>query len=127
MSAPTQWTGPGARRRHVTIQSQATTKTAMGFPGNGAWSDVLDTWASVVPVIKPVLMQVHASQEPIIMKTYRANIRYVASVTILPGMRLVEYDGGATYLIQQVEDVEERHRELNLFCSQVPAPAQQEQ
>lgn len=127
MSAPTTWTSAGARRRKVTIQQQATTKTAMGFPGNGAWSDVLVTWASVTPIIKPVLVQVHASQEPVILKTYKANIRYVASITVLPGMRLVETDGGATYLIQQVEDVEERHRELNLFCSQVPAPAAQEQ
>lgn len=123
----TNWTPSGARRRKVTIQKQsASPLTGMGFLA-AAWTNVLSTWASVTVRQQTSLVSVGASQEPVIVGTYILNVRYVPSVPILRGMRVVESDGGAVYLIQQVQDVDERHRELNLFCSQVPAPTQQEQ
>lgn len=120
-----QWTPAGARRRHITIQQQSTaTKTAMGFLKN-SWADVLSTSAKVT--VRPVTnaAAVGPSQEPITRNSYILNIRYAPSITILPGMRVK--DDTAYYLIQSVADVEERHRELNLFCTQIPAPAAEEQ
>lgn len=124
---PQTWTAPGARRRQITIQQQATTgKTTMGFLSN-TWSDVLTTWAAVT--VRPVtgLASVGPSQQPVVRNLYILNIRYVPGIAILPGMRVVESDGGAVYLIQSTADVQERHRELNLMCSQIPAPAAEEQ
>lgn len=126
MPTATTWTPTGARRRKITIQQQSTTKTALGFLSS-TWTDVLTTWAAVS--VRPVttLASVGTSQQPIIRNSYVVNIRYVPSITILPGMRITESDGGAVYLIQSTVDPEERHRELVLFCSQVPAPAAQEE
>ncbi len=120
------WTPTGARRRKITIQQQSSTKTAMGFL-TSTWADVLTTWAAVTPHAVTSMATAGASQQPMIANTYAVNIRYAPSVTIKPGMRVVESDGGATYLIQSITDPEERHRELVLMCSQVPAPAAQEQ
>lgn len=125
MASTTSWTPAGERRRRVTIQQQnSASKTAMGFL-TGAWTDVLTTWAKVTPRTVTTLAQVGASQEPIIKNTYAINIRYAPSISILPGMHVV--DGSSVYLIQSVVDVQELHRELNLMCSQIPAPAAQEQ
>ncbi|MGZ6361771.1 MAG: phage head closure protein [Ktedonobacterales bacterium] len=123
--ANTTWTPSGERRRRVTIQQQnSATRTGMGFLTN-AWTDVLTTWAKVTPRQLTALVTVGASQEPIIKNTYAINIRYAPSITILPGMRVT--DGSSYYLIQSVTDVQERRRELNLMCSQIPAPAAMEQ
>lgn len=126
--AGTTWTPSAARRRKITIQSESSSTTTLGFMGaGGTWNAVATEWAAVKVRQQTTLVQVGASQQPVIVATYIVNIRYVPSITILRGMRVVEADGGATYLIQQVQDVDERHRELNLFCSQVPAPTQQTQ
>lgn len=128
MPPATSWTPPGARRRHITIQQQDTSsKTAMGFL-KPTWTDVLTTWASVRPKTMVTFAAVGkvAGDQPMVRNLYEVNIRYVPSVTILPGMRVVEPDG-AVYLIQSVADVEQRHRELSLACSQIPAPAAEEQ
>lgn len=120
------WTPAGERRRRVTIQQQSTaSKTAMGFLTN-TWTDVLTTWAKVTARPVTTLATVGASQEPITRNTYTLNIRYAPSIAILPGMRVVD-GSGVYYLIQSIVDVQERHRELNLMCSQIPAPAAQEQ
>lgn len=126
----TSWTDPGARRRQITIQQQSTTsKTALGFLTN-TWTDVLTTWAAVTPkqmVTFAATAQVGVSAQPIVRNLYLVNIRYVPSTPILPGMRVIESDGGAVYLIQVVVDVEQRHREWNLTCAEIPAPAAQAQ
>lgn len=125
MSAPhSQWTQPGHRRRKITIAEQTTgTRTGMGFLP-GVWVDVLDTWALVTP--RPLFTNAATQgEEPIVRAVYLLNIRYNPSVAILPGMRVT--DGSAYYLIQNVVDVDERHREWNLYCSQIPAPAAENQ
>lgn len=126
----TKWTPPGERRRKITIQQQATaTKTTAGFLKN-AWTDVLTTWAAVKVKHLYQFAKAGASEQPIPHAAYILNIRFPPSTAILPGMRVVETDPtaqGATYLIQSVADVDQMHRELDLFCSQIPAPAAQEQ
>ena len=119
-----KWTPLGARRRKVTIQTQsAGSRTGMGFLP-GTWSTVLTTWAKVT--VRQLFSYATVSgQEPIGKAVFILNIRYPPSIRILIGMRVS--DGAASYLIQNVQDVDELHREINLFCSEIPAPAAQEQ
>lgn len=128
----TKWTPPGERRRQIIIQQESTAKNTGGFL-SGTWTNVATTWASIVPrVSKSAIAIVDASNQPIVRMYYEVNIRYIPGLTILPGMRIVEQassvsGAGATYVIQAVMDVEERHRELSLFCTQVPATAAETQ
>lgn len=115
----------GKLRRPVTIQQQSTaSKTTMGFLTN-AWTDVLSTWAAVTVRTMTSLVTVGTSQEPVTKNTYILTIRYAPSTPILAGMRVK--DGSNYFLIQSVGDKDERHRELTLFCSQIPAPSAEEQ
>lgn len=124
-SGQPQWTQPGERRRKVTIQQQsASSKTAMGFLSN-SWSTVLTTWAKVTTRQMSTFAASGATLEPLAKAVYLLNIRYPPSTQITAGMRV--QDGSATYQIQNVVDVNELHRELTLFCSQIPAPTAEEQ
>lgn len=133
MPSATKWTPPGERRRRITIQQEAASSTtALGFLSGGtSWAPVLTTWAKVTArMVTAPVGAVGASEQPILRALSLVNIRYAPGVAILPGMRVVESDpasNGATYLIQNVQDVEERHRELILFCSQVPATTAENQ
>lgn len=121
--ATTQWTHPGERRRHVTIQQQSMGSTThLGFlsGSGGALTTVLTTWAKVTVKQVPTLATVQGDQ-PLTRALYILNIRYAPSTPILPGMHVT--DGAITYVIQNVVDVDERHRELNLFCALVPTAA----
>lgn len=130
------WTPPGARRRRITIQQQsATTRTSMGFLSN-AWTDVVTTSAKVEGKMVTRFVKVGVDSQPVPYAMYLINIRFQPGTTILRGMRVVDPATSGTgnadavqhyYLIQDVIDVEERHRELNLFCSQIPAPTAEEQ
>ena len=122
-----KWTPPGARRRHITIQQQQTatgTRTGLGFLP-GTWSTVLTTWAKVTVRQVYSFAAAGPTQEPIAKALYLLNIRYVPRVAILAGMRI--QDGANYYLVQNVVDVDELHRELTLFCSQIPASTAEEQ
>lgn len=118
----TQWTPVGARRRHVTIAQQSTSsKTTLGFlAGAAGITTVLTTWAKVT-VKQVTLLAAVQDDQPLTKALYILNIRYPPSIAILPGMHVT--DGATTYIIQNVVDVEERHRELNLFCAFVPTAA----
>lgn len=131
---PTQWTSPGARRRKVILQQEIAAgtgaKTALGFLAGGTanWTTVQTVWACITPKQVMSLPAVGASDQPRVWTQYLINIRYIPGVAILPGMRVVEQDpavtvNGATYVITSVVDVDERHRELTLYCWQAPATA----
>jgi head-tail adaptor len=120
----TTWTAPGERRRKVTIQRQSTgTRTGMGFLP-GAWADVLTTWAKVT-VKNMTAFAAVIGGEPVSKNLFLLNIRFPPGIDILSGMRVA--DGTDFYRIQNVTDVDERHRELILTCSQIPDPAAETQ
>jgi SPP1 family predicted phage head-tail adaptor len=81
--------------------------------------DVLTTWAAVEPRKTNPLLAALAGQTMPRMR-FEVTLRYPPSISIVAGMRIA--DGGRYYLIQNVSDMEERHRELRLECEDVPAP-----
>ena len=109
----------GSLRRKLTIQSRAATSNgALGV--TGAWSDVLTTWGSVTAKQTTALLALIAGQQ-MPRTVYDVIIRYppTLAASILPGMRIV--DGPRAYLINNVNDTDERHRILHLACVQEPA------
>lgn len=112
----------GQLRRKLTVQERSATVDSYGFAttdAGGAWRDVLTTWGAVTVRQQTVVLAVLAGQ---VMPTsaYVITLRYPPSVSIVSGMRVV--DGGRAYTIENVVDVDERHRTLTLYCVEAPAP-----
>jgi len=107
----------GSLRRKLTIQKS--TQASDGKLGHtNAWSDVLTTWGSVTAKQSSAMLQLLAGQQ-MALTAYDIIIRYPPSLTILPGMRVV--DGARIYHISNVNDTDERHRIIHLACVQAPA------
>lgn len=107
----------GSLRRKLTIQrSTATSDGMLGF--TNTWVDVLTTWGSVTAKQSSAMLQLLAGQQ-MAQTAYDITLRYPPSISILPGMRVV--DGGRIYTISNVNDTDERHRIIHLACVQAPA------
>lgn len=115
MTAPMQ---AGQLRRKLTIQQRPSGQDVYGFE-NGGWSVVLTTWGHVAQRQVSTFMQSLAGQT-VPTNQYVITLRYPPSIAIKAGMQVV--DGAAVYLIQNVVDVDERHRTLTLYATMVPAP-----
>ena len=113
---PIQPMQAGALRRKLTILSSTPTATAGGYTESGAV--VLTTWGGVT--VKPGNQLIAAiAGQMMAQSQYVITLRYTPSVAIKPGMRV--QDGGRTFRIHQVADIDERHRTLQLFCVEEPA------
>lgn len=103
----------GQLRHRITIQQSTETKDQYKRPTTG-WSDYATVWAAVEPLRGREFL---LAQNTNIELTVRVRIRYLHGVT--PGMRVLY--GGRIFDIQSVIDVEERHREMHLMCTEVNA------
>jgi SPP1 family predicted phage head-tail adaptor len=106
---PTQ---PGERRHLVNIQDQLVgsppTLDAAGSP-ESTWTTFISTWAKINPNrARDVIQSGQTTTQTFLV----LNIRYRAG--ILANMR-VQWTNG-TYVIQGIENIEERNQELNLIC-----------
>lgn len=111
----------GLLRRKLTIQQRPASQDAYGFNSvdASAWTTVLTTWGQVKVRQGSAYMAALAGQiTPV--ATYLITLRYPPSISILAGMRVV--DGSNIYVVQNVVDVDERHRTLTLYATMVPAP-----
>lgn len=82
----------------------------LGTP-NTTWEELDTVWAAIEPLAGREFWAQQQVQSEI---TVRIRIRYRDD--IIPGMK-AEY-GSKTYMIQNVIDKEEQHRELQLMCSE---------
>lgn len=118
MTAPMQ---AGTLRRKLTIQQRPASQDAYGFNSvdASAWTTVLTTWGHIQVRQGSAMMAAQAGQiMPV--ETFIITLRYPPSIAILAGMRVL--DGSNTYVVQNVVDVDERHRTLTLYATMVPAP-----
>lgn len=112
---PVQPMQAGQLRRKLVIKAPAA--YANGFP-SATQTTVLTTWGSVT--VKPGNALIAALAGQLMAQSqYQIAIRFPPSVTISPGMLVL--DGSRTYRIHQVADVDERHRTMLLFCVEQPA------
>jgi len=98
-----------AMRHRITLQSPSAELDATGQPAS--WNDVATVWAAVEPLRG---REYFAAQQVNAETTTRIRIRYRAGVTSAMRGRY----GSRTYDIVSVIDVDERHVELQLMCTE---------
>jgi SPP1 family predicted phage head-tail adaptor len=104
----------GALRSAIQIQSQSATQDAYGQPV-ATWTTFLSVFAAIATVSS---REVYQASQFVSQVTHRVTIRWPGtSVVIEEGQRVVY--GTHTYLIQAVENVQERNRVLNLMCLEI--------
>lgn len=102
---------PGNLRHRITLQTLNKTEDGTGgYLEN--WSDVVTVWAQVQPLNGTERYNWSQISNDI---AYRVTIRYRPNIT--PDMR-VKY-GNKIFQIESIIDVDERHTELQLLCSEV--------
>lgn len=98
-------------RNKITIQQQTNSQDSSGqlIP---MWSNFVTVWASVEPISGREFFAADRLNSQI---TTRIRIRYLSG--IIPAMRCVF--GTHIYEIQSVIDIEVRHKEIELMCSDI--------
>jgi SPP1 family predicted phage head-tail adaptor len=107
----------GKLNKRVTIYQSVLGSPArdeLGEP-NYDWEKVATVWASVSPVVGKEFWSQQQIQSEV---TSKIKIRYRSD--ILPGMKIVYAVGDINkeYIIETVIDFEEKHKELQLMCSE---------
>ena len=98
----------GDMRHRITFQREI--KTPDGHKGfTMAWQDMIECWASVVPLTGREFFYSHQIKAEI---THRVKIRYREDVTTK--MRIKYED--RILEIESILDKKERHEELEIFC-----------
>lgn len=101
----------GQLRHRVTIQ-QLTRVEDEGGGYEENWADIATVWAAVKPMRGNERYEAQQVQSTL---THKVTIRYRAGIK--PQMRLLY--GNRFFNIEAVIDIEERHRWLELLCSEV--------
>lgn len=98
----------GDLRHVITIQNNIRSNDEEGIPGDG-WNDYMDCYAAVVPLggREAFIAQATEGKNP-----YLFRIRYNSKVN--ETMRIIY--AGRKFRINNVNDVNERHRELQITC-----------
>lgn len=105
----------GKLRHRVTLQELV--KTDDGYGGIvETWQDVATVWAAIEPLRGNERYTAQQVQSEL---THKVTIRYRAGIK--PQMRILY--GNRVFDIEAVIDVDERHRWLELLCSEVVANA----
>lgn len=105
---------PGKLRHNIVIQSPSTTRDASGQPG-ATWSVLLTTCASIESTSSLTFKFSFQNNTLASESTDCITMRFNPSAVIAPGMRVVF--GDLTYLINAVNNVQERNRVLILACT----------
>jgi len=101
---------PGRMRHRITIQQTARTQNGFGEPID-SWSTFETVWASVEPLRG---REFWAQQQVNSEVSIRVRMRYLSGVT--SAMRILF--GSRILPIESVIDQEEKHKEMQLMCSE---------
>jgi SPP1 family predicted phage head-tail adaptor len=105
----------GSRRHKLIIEDKTQSRGADGGVID-TWATILTVWGESEPYKTYELIQAAQARE---LFDARYRIPFPPSVTITPGMRLL--DGSATYTITEVIDKDSMRRYLTLRCLSVAA------
>jgi SPP1 family predicted phage head-tail adaptor len=106
---------PGQLRHQIQIQSQTTTPDAFGQP-QASWSTIRTSWAKIEALTQQEAFQPDQFTARV---THRITMRYPNGVSIQGGMRVLY--GSHTYLIQNVNNYQERNAILFLKVLEINA------
>jgi SPP1 family predicted phage head-tail adaptor len=101
----------GKLRHLVTVQEELEDQSSMTGAVTKYWATIATVYASVDPMLGRELQRAMAERAEL---TYAIRLRYMPGLT--PRNRIL-YDG-RTFNIRSVVDVEERHRELVVTCTE---------
>lgn len=101
--------GAGELDQRITLQDRASGQDDRG-QANGAWADVVSTWAKAEPLSTRETFAAAAAQSQV---SVRFVIRYRSSVT--PDMRVM-WRGRAYYIEGEPIDVKGQQQYLQLLC-----------
>lgn len=106
----------GRLRHRVTIQARSGTANAYNEPAD-SWSDVATVPAGIEPISG---REFFASQQVQGTVSHRITLRYFAGVTIKHRVRWLDPATGVARIfdINAVIDRDERHRSLELMCTE---------
>ncbi len=104
---------PGTLKHSVTIQAPATTRDAAGQL-NAAWTPLLTTRAAILSTASNSFRFSFSGNALAANATDLIQMRY-PDVSVVPGQQVIW--GDQVYLINCVDDVQRRHRVLNLACT----------
>jgi head-tail adaptor len=105
---------PGTLKHSITIQGQSKVPDADGQL-NAVWSTVLITRAAITSTSSISFKMSFQNSALASNATDLLTIRYPgASIIIVPGMQILY--GTQTYTIQDVDNVQERNRVINMAC-----------
>lgn len=104
----------GAMRSEVTIERPPAAQDAYGQPG-GTWTLV---WTTLAAIATQSTREVYQASQFVEQITHRITVRWPgASIVLVGGMRVVF--GSRIFLVQTVENVQERNRVLHLMCLEI--------
>lgn len=107
----------GQLRHQISIQAQSTAQDPDTGEPASVWNTTLTTWAQIETLTAREAYQAGASQF-VAQVTHMVTIRWPgASVRIAGGMRVLF--GERMFMIQAVDNVQERNRLLKLACLEV--------
>ena len=101
----------GFLRSPIQIQSPATGTDASGGPTTTTWNEVLSALAGILTVSSREVFQ---AQQFTAQVTHRVTLRWPGEIGIAPGMRVIY--STHVYIIQAMENVQQRNRVLHLMC-----------
>jgi len=101
----------GDLRHRITIQQEQETLDQYNTPTT-AWQDVATVWAAIEPLRGREYLEAKNTTPEL---TVRIRIRYLPGV--MSAMRVLY--GSRIFNIKSVIDLDERHKETHLMCSEV--------
>ena len=104
---------PGTLRHIVTIQASDTARDAAGQL-NASWTPLLITRAAILSTASNSFRLSFSGNALASNSTALIQIRYPA-VDVVPGQQVTF--GDETYVVDATDDVQRRHRVLNLACT----------
>jgi SPP1 family predicted phage head-tail adaptor len=107
----------GSKRNQISIQSQSATQDTTGGEVD-SWNTVLTVMAAIATVSSKEMYQTGQTAQFTAQVTHMVTIDWPgASIPISGGMQVLF--GARTFVVQTVENVQERNRVLNLMCLEI--------
>jgi head-tail adaptor len=109
---------PGPLRHQISIQAQSASQDPETGEQSLSWNMVLTTMAKIATTSSREMYQAGTAARFVAQVSHLVTIRWPgASVTLAGGMRVLF--GARTFVVQTVENVQERNRVVNLTCLEI--------
>lgn len=109
---------PGDLRHRIAIQSQSSAQAPNTGEPSSQWNLVHETWAAILTPTSREMYQTGQAGQFVAQVTHLVKIRWPGVSVVLYGGMRVQF-GARKFVVQTVENVQERNRVVNLLCVEV--------